>query len=151
MQERLKRVLVPINGTAADARAIAIVGQLLNGRPALVTLMYVVEVPQAIPLDAELPQEIEAGEAALERAEQLAKATPGIEPKHVTTDLLQARSAGTAIVDDAIERHAFAIVMATTNRVRHGRLTSGDTPGFVMRNAPCEVHLIRLAPGSGED
>src|SRR5215212_10693450 len=109
-----QRIIVPVNGTSGDARALALIGDLVNRQPVAITLIYVVEVLQSMPLDAELPAEIDRGELVLGRAEELAKALVSPKSDRLTTDLLQARSAGAAIVDEAIERTADAIVMATT-------------------------------------
>ena len=46
-----------------------------------------------------------------------------------------------------IERNADAIVMAATNRVRFGKTTIGETALYILRNAPCEVIVVRQALG----
>ena len=145
MPASYQRIIVPVNGSEGDARALAFVGDLVHRQQAAITLIYVVEVLQSMPLDAELPAEIDRGENVLHRAEELAKSLITAKLERVTTDLLQARSAGAAIVDEAIERNAQAIVMATTNRVKHGKTTMGETAAYVIKNAPCEVIVIRLA------
>ena len=61
------------------------------------------------------------------------------------TELLQARSAGAAIVDEAIDRNADMILLASTLRRKYGRVTTGETIAYVLKNAPCEVILVRLA------
>jgi nucleotide-binding universal stress UspA family protein len=145
MPSSYQRLIVPVNGTGGDARVLALVGEILHQHNAAVTLIYVVEVQQSMPLDAELPAEIDRGEAILRRAEDLAKTAIGHKIDRLTTDLLQARSAGSAIVDEAIERNANAIVMASTLRNKHGKLSLGETSGYVIKNAPCEVVVVRLA------
>jgi nucleotide-binding universal stress UspA family protein len=60
--------------------------------------------------------------------------------------LLQARAVGPAIVDEAIERDADAIVMTAAIQRRHGRPTLSDTVVHVLLNAPCEVVVIRTVP-----
>ena len=144
----MRRLLVPVKGTGGDARVLALVGQLAARQPVSITLIYVVEVQQSMPLDAELPAEIEHGEHVLREAEVAAHAGLGSTDKHqrIVTELLQARSAGAAIVDEAIERGSDAIVMAARIRKRHGKTTSGDTVSYVMKNARCEVIVVRLAP-----
>ena len=56
---------------------------------------------------------------------------------------MQSRSAGAAIVDESIERGADAILMATRIRVIHGKPTSGETAAYVVKNAPCDVLVLR--------
>jgi nucleotide-binding universal stress UspA family protein len=143
MSIQFQRLIVPVNGTAGDARAIDLVGRLVQKQMASVTLIYVVEVAQSMPLDAELPAEIEKGEIILGNAEQAARRILVHKGETVLTELLQARSAGSAIVDEAIERNADAIVMAACNHHHHGKTTLGETVGYVLKNAPCEVIVLR--------
>lgn len=148
MPAHYQRLLVSVNGTAGDERALSVVGSLVHRHPVAVTLIYVVEVLQSMPLDAELPTEIERGETILSRAEEIAR--HGLEHRldNVMTELLQARSAGAAIVDEAIDRHVDAIVLAAMNRIKHGKHTLGETVNYVLKNAPCEVIVIRQAAGA---
>jgi|SRR5690606_14629581 len=139
-----QRLIVPVNGSAGDERVLRVVGELVHRHPATLVLIYVVEVLQSMPLDAELPEEIEKGERILFQAESLARSLLGGKADRISTDLLQARSAGAAIVDEAIERRAEAIAMATTSRVKYGKVTIGDTVPYVLKNAPCDVIVVRL-------
>jgi nucleotide-binding universal stress UspA family protein len=109
------------------------------------TLVYVVEVPQAMPIDAELPGEINRGEQVLAGAEAYLKSRLGERNAEVLSELLQARTAGAAIVDEATEQHADLVMMATENRINHGKITFGESVSYVLKNCPCEVVLVRLA------
>jgi nucleotide-binding universal stress UspA family protein len=144
----MRRLLVPVKGTEGDPRVIELLTHFATNQSVAFTLVYVVEVQQSMALDAELPTEIEYGERVLRAAESLAHQRLGPMDKHhrVTTELLQARSAGSAIVDEAIERSSDAIVMAARIRKRHGKTTVGETVNYVLKNAPCEVIVVRLAP-----
>lgn len=148
MEHRYNRIVVPVSGDSVDERAIAIASQVGDPKTVAIILVYVVEVAQSIPLDAELPVEIERGEEVLAFAERFARDLLGSKHGSVTTDILQARSAGAAVVDEAIERQADAIVIATTMRVKHGKLTPGETVGYVMKNAPCDVIILRQSLGT---
>lgn len=140
------RIVVPVSGDEGDRRLLDIIGKIGARQRVDVTLVFVVEVQQSMPLDAELPNEIERGERALGNAETLAEQLLG-ENRHspVRTELLQARSAGAAIVDEAIDRNADMILLASTLRRKYGRVTTGETIAYVLKNAPCEVILVRLA------
>jgi nucleotide-binding universal stress UspA family protein len=151
MPVRLDRLLVPVDGTEGDERVLSIVGKLIQKEPVHITLMHVIEVRQSMPLDAELPREIEKGEAILHHAQDFARKRQGTRSDSILTELLQARSAGAAIVDEATERKADAIVMAARNHQRLGKTTLGETVGYVLKNAQCEVVLIRLrGRGAGQ-
>jgi nucleotide-binding universal stress UspA family protein len=137
-----KRFLVYLTGDSEDQRLLEFVEKLSYRPNTEVTLTYVVEVDQAMPLDAELPQEIERGEDVLHGAEMIA-ARCVANRAMVNTELLQARSAGAAIVDEAVETDATAILMSCRLRKKHGRVTTGETLDYVLRHAPCEVVVIR--------
>ncbi|MBN9012042.1 MAG: universal stress protein [Rhizobiales bacterium] len=149
MTNAYQRLLVPVNGTSCDERSIALVGDLLHRNQASVTLIYVVEVPQAMPLDSELPDQIDRGETILRNAEEAARTHISNKLENVSTDLLQARAAGAAIVDEAYERGVDAIVIATSNRNKLGKTSVGDTVSYIVKNAPCDVILLRLGANPG--
>jgi nucleotide-binding universal stress UspA family protein len=146
MGDKLRRVLVPVSGGNSDERLLEALGSICQISKPQFTLVYVVEVPQAMPIDAELPGEIARGESVLERAETYLKKRLGDKNTNgVITELLQARTAGAAIVDEATEQNADMVMLATEARVRHGKTTLGDSVGYVLKNCPCEVFLVRTA------
>ena len=147
MQGGFERVVVPVAGTKIDDRVLAILPDLVNRAGGTITFLFVVEVPQSMALDAELPVEVDNGERALRHAESVARQTLPARATHIVTELLQARAVGPAIVDEAIERDADAIVMTTAIHRKHGRSTLGDTTEHVLLHAPCDVVIIRAAPG----
>lgn len=139
------RIIIPVSGGPEDDRAIDLAGELAQRHPTNITLVYVVEVLQAMPLDAELPEAVARGEDVLTRAETLMKQRLPTSVDLISTDLLQARSSGAAIVDEAIEQNADVILMATAISIRYGKQVTGDAASYVIRNAPCDVILIRSA------
>jgi nucleotide-binding universal stress UspA family protein len=148
MQGRFARLVVPVAGSEMDDRVLAMLPDLLNNDGGTITFLFVVTVPQSMPLDAELPTEIDTGEQALRHAENAARRTLPSRNTTIVTELLQARAVGPAIVDEAIERDADAIVMTAAIHRRHGRPTLGETTDHVLLNAPCEVVVIRTVPDS---
>jgi nucleotide-binding universal stress UspA family protein len=104
--------------------------------------VYVIEVGRALPLDADLSPQAGKGEQVLGEAEKLADSLDA----QVTGELLQARDAGHAIVDEAIERGVDGIIVGIDNR-DVGELQMGTTSRYVLRNAPCRVVLLRSAHG----
>jgi nucleotide-binding universal stress UspA family protein len=146
-----RRIVVPVLGSEQDTRAIdlaiAIAGRYGGCE---LTLVYVAEVPQHLPLDADLPDEVTNGEAVLERTAEYAQAGSDTRWQRITTELLQARSASAAIVDEAIERGADAVVLAAENHREHGVITQGETVPYVLKNAPCDVVLVRSLAEDGD-
>lgn len=146
MQRGFGRLVIPVAGSVIDARVLDILPDLFRKDGGSVTFLYVVEVPQSMPLDAELPGEVEEGERTLRRAETVARQKLPSRAAHIVTELLQARAVGPAIVDEAIERDADAIIMTASIHRKHGRDSLGETANYVLLNAPCEVVVIRTAP-----
>lgn len=133
-------VLVPINGTDCDGRALDIAVLLAKRGHADVIAIHIVEVPQELPLETEMERECSQGADVLHDAEQYASQCG----RNIDIELLQARTAGPAIVDEAIQRDASLIVMSTTVRRRAGEVTAGRTTvPYVLKNAPCEVVVCR--------
>jgi nucleotide-binding universal stress UspA family protein len=146
MQGRFARLVVPVAGSEMDDRVLGMLPNLLSSEGGTITFLFVVEVPQAMPLDAELPTDIDRGERALRRAENAARQALPSRNTTIVTELLQARAVGPAIVDEAIGRDAEAIIMTAAIHRRHGRPTLGETTDHVLLNAPCEVVVIRTVP-----
>jgi nucleotide-binding universal stress UspA family protein len=145
-----RRIVVPVQGGQLDTRAIDLATAVGNrSGVSELTLLYVVEVPQNLPLDADLPEQVAAGEAVLERASRYVRTLGEDRWSRVLTELLQARSAAAAIVDEAIERGADAVILAVTNRQEFGVVTQGVTLPYIMKNTPCDIVLVRSLSADG--
>jgi nucleotide-binding universal stress UspA family protein len=140
-------ILVPINGSVVDERALDIAILMARRYHSTVTAIHVVEVPQQLPLEAEMGAEVERGDQILRAATEIA-AQYGYE---LEVELLQARAAGPAIVDEALGRGARLIVLGAMIRRRGGEVTPGRTTiPYVLKNAPCEVVICRRARTNDE-
>jgi nucleotide-binding universal stress UspA family protein len=138
-------MVIPVSGGPGDKRLLETVSKIADKKTVAITIVFVVEVEQSMPLDAELPAEIERGERVLRQAASYIDSCIHGRQGSVHTELLQARAAGAAIVDEAIDRNADVIMLSATLRRKHGQITTGETVDYVMKNAPCEVVVIRLA------
>ena len=145
------RVLVPILGNGCDQQALELAASIVAEKETDLSLVYVVEVSQEFPLEASLPGQIESAERALEAASSYARSLFNGKRPIVHAELLQARSAGPAIVEEAAHQRSDVIVMALRNQRKHGRATVGDTVPYVLKNAPCEVLIRRQPARSGYD
>jgi nucleotide-binding universal stress UspA family protein len=103
----------------------------------------VIEVPMTLPLDAKMLVEKDKGEKALDQAEMIAKEY-GVP---VDTKLVQARSAGKAIVEEAIKRKSDLIMLGQPGKHDVAEIIGGKTINYVAQNAPCKV-LINIAEKS---
>lgn len=101
--------------------------------------VHVIEVKRSLPLDAELPDEAASGEDLLTRAEKVAADADF----RIEGELLQAREAGHAIVDEAMERGVELILMGAEHKAATGEYQMGRVTQYVVRAAPCSVWLWR--------
>ena len=136
--------MVTVKGADIDDEAMRLaytyaLGKKGKGRHVAVDVVYVVQVPHSLPLDADLPDQVEKGERALDHAEQVAREL-GLD---VEATILQARSAGAAIVDMARESGSELVVMSTPYQKKLGELDLGKTIPYVMKHAPCRVYICR--------
>ncbi|MCE5300741.1 MAG: universal stress protein [Spirochaetia bacterium] len=129
-------IIVPTTGEL-EAAHIQTACKIALRDKSRILAMYVIEVPMTLPLDARMTAEKEKGEAALDQAEMIAKEY-GVE---IDTKLLQVRSAGKAIVEEAEKRRADLIMMGQTEKRGLSNLASGKTVSYVAQNAPCKVFI----------
>lgn len=140
-QIRLHRQLVvAVNGGVVDPIILDLAATISKRDKTQVAVVYVVEVSQQLPVDADLPNELERGERILIAAEKTARER-GL---RATYDVLQARSVGAAIVDEAVQRGADLIVLGAELRDKYGEPTYGSTVPYVMLHAMCEVWVCRV-------
>ena len=135
-----RSVLVPVDGSEAGLMAVEFACTLAKRNRGKVHVVHVIEVKRSLPLDAELVSEAQRGEEILSQAEAAAKR----QDFEVEGDLLQARDAGHAIVDEANERQADAIVLGVPFSKPFGEFELGRIPTHVLKSASCEVVLLRM-------
>jgi nucleotide-binding universal stress UspA family protein len=135
-----KSILVPVSNNEASMMAVEFACNVAKRTRGKVHVVHVIEVRRALPLDADLTAEAQEGEEILTLAETAARK----QDFEVEGDLLQARDAGHAIVDEAIERQADAIIIGVPYRRQFGDFELSKVPSHVLRTAPCEVILMRM-------
>lgn len=138
------KILVALSNPEHVEDLISLAGNLAKGnRKAQVYAIHVVVVPRALSLEAEMPQEIERGEAMLAKAEEVAGEQWGIT---IETDLLRAREAGPAILEEARQKGVDLIILGYSRQRRFGdRFFGTAIVDHVARHAPCRV-LIHVTP-----
>lgn len=135
----MKDLLVPVNGTRVADEALALACNLNKRNKGKVYAVYVIEVARTLALDAEMSKEAQEAESILVRAEEIGEE---LDCK-VEGEILQARDAGHAIVDEAIERDVSAIVLGFGSD--RSELEIGHTAHYVLEHAPCQVIALRSA------
>lgn len=134
-----RRILVPVEGDTADEEAIRLACNFAKKGKGQVYILFVIEVPWKLPLDAEMELEARKAEAVLDYMESLVKQ----EHCEVQTEVLQARTAGNAVVEEALARKIDLLVMNTPYNTLYGEFTLGKAAPYVLEKAPCEVWLYR--------
>ncbi|HVQ59470.1 MAG TPA: universal stress protein [Solirubrobacterales bacterium] len=151
-------ILVPVFGTKLDDDIVATAGRLAAAEQedkgsddSRLDVIYVIEVPLTLPLDAELPAEREEeAKRALERAREVGEEYEDVE---VTTEVIRARKVGAGILEAARRSGAEAIVIGgePPSRIRGGATIGGigaakpaeigAATEYVLKKAPCRVLL----------
>jgi len=134
------KILVPVVGTEADEEAMKLACRLAKKDKGKVWSVYVVTIKRALPLDAEIEPEIQKAENILDHIEMVAEE----EDYEVETDVLQAREAGPAIIDEAVEQGIDLILMGVKYKRRFGQFSLGNVVPYVLKNSPCPVILYHL-------
>ena len=137
--EQLRSILVPVDGSHASLQAVASACDVARQNKGIVYVVHVIEVRRALPLDAEVEPEAAASEEILSKAERVARE----QDFDVEVELLQARDAGHAIVDEAIERGVDLIILGSEYHQPFGEFQLGRVIQYVLRSAPCEVWVRR--------
>ncbi len=132
-------ILVPVKGNSTDEEVLRQASLVAKRNQSVLYAVYVVVVRQELALEIDLPDEVAQGENVLNKANLIAHEY-GVE---IETGILQARSAGVAIVEEAIERGVALIMMSVTYRSRRGEFNMGRTVPYVLKNAPCRVWMFR--------
>lgn len=139
--QRLRDVLVPVNGTPVSYEALSLACNLAKRNKGKVYAVYVIEVSRTLALDAEMIPEAQQAEDVLVRSEELAAELD----YKLEGEILQARDAGHAIVDEAIERDVSAVILGVGYDRPMGEFELGATARYVVEHAPCQVILLRAA------
>lgn len=134
-------VLVPITNSAASLEAVRVGCGLARQHKGRLLGIHVIEVLRSLPLTADVETEARRGEQVIRRAEEVASHA-GCQ---LQGELFKAREAGQAIVDEARDRGVNAIVLGIGYKPIIGNFQVGRTADFVLKNASCEVWVVRQA------
>ncbi len=135
------QLLVPITGTQVTDEMMVLACQLATERNSSIVGLYVIEVPLNLPIDARLLHEHAVADEVLREAAHVAE-TFGVT---LTPAVVTARSAGRAIVEEAIARRSEVIVLGSQSKRRVGDKVFGRTIEYVLEHLPCEA-IINVVP-----
>ncbi len=125
--------LVPIFGTDVDAEAMRSAAKLVGGE-ATVEALYVLRVPQQLPLGAGMVEEERRGRDVLEAARMRGRRA-GLK---VRTSLIRTRSPGAAIVEEA-ERRGSDVIYLSTVHAPESEHALGPTTTYLLERRPCRI------------
>jgi len=155
-----RNILVPVFGTKLDDDIVSTAGRLAaaeqeeaegeEGETRL-NIVYVIHIPLTLPLDAELPPDIEEeARRALKRATEVGEE---YEDVRVVPETIRARDVGAGIVEAARRGGAEAIVIGgePPSKIKGGARLGGigaakpaeigAATEYVLKKAPCRVLL----------
>ena len=134
-------VLVGVKRSWSMEALVTLASALAAARQLELVMVYVVEVPMVLPLDASMPQlEAEANEA-LAQAQSVVP-----EPRPVVrTYRLRARKAGRGLVEAARQQGSRLLVIGAREGPNLSERVFGTNADYVLRHAPCEVVIARPA------
>jgi nucleotide-binding universal stress UspA family protein len=136
---RFARIVVPIQGDTVSDRLVALASQMAKFRGATMDVLYVVEVPLQLPLDAVSEDQHRAAEEAFSRAAKIA----GRYDVKISRRMHRARQAGPSIVQYAAENHADLLLMGDVPKSNRRGTRYARSVEYVFENAPCEVIIDR--------
>jgi APA family basic amino acid/polyamine antiporter len=155
-----RNILVPVFGSKLDDDIVSTAGRLAAAEQeeasgldeeTRLDLVYVIEVPLTLPLEAELPPEVEQeAKRALARASDVAEEYEDVK---VTSETVRARGIGAGIVEAARRCASEAIVIGgePPTKIKGGAKLGGigaakpaeigAATEYVLKKAPCRVLL----------
>ncbi len=122
-----------------DSSIVYLGCQMARGAKRKVHLLHVIEVPRTRPLNSVLTEESERADALLNSAMHIAEKI-GCE---VVAEVVQAREAGFAIVDEVKDYHCSLLLIGLIWSQKQIPNNLGTIIPYVLANAPCKVWLVQ--------
>lgn len=139
MADRTKTALVPVTGGSLDEVAVGIACDIVKPNKGTVWVLYVIEVPLHLPLDADMDSDAARGERVLQAMERVGKA----HHCKVEGEILQARSIGPAVVDEVEQRSVDMVLVGTRYQESFGLPTIGEVVPYLLKYSPAPVVIYR--------
>jgi nucleotide-binding universal stress UspA family protein len=134
-----QRILVPVSGVHTDPEAVRLGCRLARRGKAKVMVVTVLEIKRSLALGTVQDVEMDRAEKILDEAEKIAHELE----MDIETELLQARDAGPAIVEEIAHWKADLVVIGMPFRMRFGEFHMGRTAPYILRHAACRAMLFR--------
>lgn len=136
---RFSRIVVPVQGDSLSDRLVALGSQMAKFRGASMDVIYIIEVPLQLPLNAELQGQEDAARQVFAKARKIAERYDVT----INAQVERARQAGPAIVRYVQQAGADLLLMGDIpNKNKRGTRFARSVE-YVFENAPCEVIIDR--------
>jgi len=137
---RFSRIVVPVQGDFLSDRLVALASQMAKFRGATMDVLYVIEVPLSLPINASMENQERSSEQAFERAGKIASKYD----VKINRRVERARQAGPNIVRYARDNNADLLLMGDEPKGnKRGGTKFARSVEYVFENAPCEVLIDR--------
>ena len=132
-------IAVVVEGKKLDNELVRLACLMAKKARRKVHLVHVIEVPRTLPLKAVLTKESENADKILTEALAVAEES-GCD---AVAEVVQAREAGTAIVDEARDHNCALIMLGLVRDPTKTHNDLGKTVPYVLTNAPCRVWVVQ--------
>lgn len=132
-------IAVIVDGKKLDHELVRLACIMARKARRKVHLVHIIEVPRTLPLKAVLTKESEEADRLLTSAMAIAEEA-GCE---AVAEVVQARDAGPAIVDEAKDHNCSLIMIGLVRDTHKAHTDLSRTVGYVLANAPCRVWVIQ--------
>lgn len=136
---KFARILVPVTGTQAGKEAIELACKLAKQDKSEIHAIYIITPKRDLPLDAEIEDEIQKAEDILDGMEAVARK----DNFRISTEVLQSRDVGSAIVNEAKEREIDLILLSVAYKIRYGEFSMGEIVPYLLKNSPCRIMIYQ--------
>ena len=131
-------IAVVVDGKKLDIELVRLACLMAKKARRKVHLVHIIEVPRTLPLKAVLTKESEHADKLLTEALTIAEEA-GCE---AVAEVVQARDAGPAIVDEAKDHDCALILLGIVRDPHKSHSDLGKTIPYVLTNAPCRVWVV---------
>jgi nucleotide-binding universal stress UspA family protein len=138
-ESRFARILVPVQGDVLSDRLVALGSQMARFRGATMEVLYVIEVPYTLPINADMGEQERQAHDAFARAGKIA----GRYGVTIRKRLERARQVGPGIVQYARQSGSDLLLMADVPKVNRRGTRYARSVEYVFEHAPCDVIIHR--------
>src|SRR5262245_42223718 len=137
-----RNVLVGLTGTDLDRELVTFACTIGKAKGVSVFVVYGMEVPRTLAVDAEMPEQTRKAGEALDRATTVAEQLD----VHIESEIIQSRHYGKSLVEEGEAHECALIILGLPYALaRGGNFDLGETADYVLKSAPCKLWLMRGA------